>query len=361
MPADSPALSVIVPAEEGSATLPQCGEALTRALGPDDELIVIERPSLGFPGHKRNLGARRASRPVLVFIDSDVVIHSDALDRMRSAFAEGPDLDAVFGAYDTTPAPEGLVAVFRNLLHHHVHAVEAGPAQTFWTGIGAIRRETFERAGGFDPRLRALEDVELGMRLVDAGHRIVLDPAIAGRHLKTWSLSGMVLTDLFHRSIPWTRLLLERHTAPAILNLGWRHRLSAACLVACGGASAARRPVAAAGSAATFVALNGRLYQLLAERGGPRLAGAGVPLHALHHLTGMTGLALGTAAHMVAPRTPRTHALGALDVEPSPEHTEAPPTRRSPRRVNHRVSSRASNGRVPALASAEAGPERRLD
>ena len=55
-------------------------------------------------------------------------------------FAADPTLSALFGAYDDLPAAPGIVSNFRNLLHHHVHHRNAGPAETFWTGLGAVRR-----------------------------------------------------------------------------------------------------------------------------------------------------------------------------------------------------------------------------
>ena len=60
----------------------------------------------------------------------------------------------------------------------------------------------------------------------------MLDPAIQGTHLKAWTLRSMVRTDFARRGVPWVALLLRsghlRSTAATTLNLGWRHRASAA-------------------------------------------------------------------------------------------------------------------------------------
>ena len=88
---------------------------------------------------------------------------ADALARIRAAFADDPGLTAVFGSYDDAP-PGGTVAAFRNLLHHHVHHRGAGPASTFWSGLGAIRRDAFLAVGGFDGERfphPSVEDVDL--------------------------------------------------------------------------------------------------------------------------------------------------------------------------------------------------------
>ena len=123
-----------------------------------------------------------------------------------------PRLVAVFGSYDDQPADPAPVSRFRNLLHHHVHSSSPGPAETFWAGLGAIRRDAFLAAGGFDAARYpepAIEDIELGTRLVADGASIVLDPQIRGTHLKRWSLTSMVRTDLVRRGIPWVQLQLE--------------------------------------------------------------------------------------------------------------------------------------------------------
>jgi GT2 family glycosyltransferase len=195
------------------------------------------------------------------------------------------------------------VSRFRNLLHHHVHSSSPGPAETFWAGLGAVRRDALLAAGGFDGERfpdAAVEDIDLGMRLHGAGAAIELDPQILGTHLKRWSLGTMVDTDLRRRGIPWTRLQLERGRVSGALNLGWRHRLSALAAVAAAWAAIARRPRAALAATAALVALNHRFYGLLGRRGGPGLAVAGVGLHVVHHLTAVVAAVAGAIAHACA-------------------------------------------------------------
>jgi GT2 family glycosyltransferase len=296
----SPDLAVVVPATDSPATLERCLAALRASSEPADELIVVEAPSGEGPAAARNRGVARAHGGVVAFVDADVAVHPDALARLRAAFAADPALDAVFGAYDDAPSAPGSVSRFRNLLHHHVHANSAGEAQTFWAGLGAMRREAFLAAGGFDAGRYphpAVEDIELGMRLRRDGARIVLDPEILGTHLKRWSLRSMARTDFARRGVPWTRLQLEAGSASGALNLSAAHRASALASVALAGGLLARRRLAAAVALATLVGLNRSFYRLLARRGGPRLLAAGVPLHVLHHLLAAAAVPVGVVAH----------------------------------------------------------------
>jgi GT2 family glycosyltransferase len=294
-------LTVVIPATDGRTTLDRTIGAIRRASAPPEELIVIDEPGHLGPAAARNLGSRRAGGDVLVFVDADVEVHPDAFDRIRSAFDEDEALAAVFGSYDDDPAPGGVVSDFRNLLHHHVHQQGAGVATTFWAGLGAIRRDVFLALGGFDeerfPR-PSVEDIDLGMRLDGQGGRIVLDPAIQGKHLKRWTLASMTKTDLLRRGVPWLRLVIERRSGSTALNLGWRHRIgTAASLLLLLGLL--RRNAWLVGSTLVLlIVLDRRFYLLILDRRGARLVAASVPLHVVHRLASAAAVPIAVTNHL---------------------------------------------------------------
>jgi glycosyltransferase involved in cell wall biosynthesis len=291
-----PTLSVIVPATNAPPTLAACLAAIRACDDPPEEVIVATEGRK--PAAARNEGAARATQDVLVFLDADVLPHPDAFVRIRAAFEADTELAALFGSYDDDPADRRLVSRFRNLLHHHVHQGAAGPATTFWTGLGAVRRSSFEALGGFDPEQSWLEDIELGIRLVRAGGSIRLDPGLQGKHLKAWSLSTMVWTDFARRGVPWVELLLRYRGAGNALNLGWRHRLSALASLGAAWGMLRRRPALAAGSLGALALANASFYALLARSTGRRNAVLGVGLHAIHHLTAVLSIPAGIVAHL---------------------------------------------------------------
>ena len=297
-----PRLAAIVPATNDPGTLGRCLAAIAAAAEPPDEVIVVDDPPHSGPAAARNAGARRATADLLAFVDSDVEVHRDVFARMRARFAADRGLTGLFGTYDDRPAARGAVSGFRNLLHHHIHIGAAGPAQTFWAGLGAIRREAFLDHDGFDQKRypgSSIEDIELGGRIVRSGGRIELDPAIQGTHLKPWTLRTMVESDLLHRGIPWVRLLLSTSGERSMLSLGWRHRISAVAAVLGALAVVTGRGRHVAGALVGLVALNHRFYALLLRRRGRREAALGVGLHALHHLTAVAALVIGAMRHLL--------------------------------------------------------------
>lgn len=278
-----------------------------------DRVVTLAAPARG-PGGARNEGAAVATGEWLMFVDSDVRIHADALQRVVDAVAADPALVAIFGSYDANPEARGLVSEYRNLLHRYTHCVSAGEAETFWAGCGAVRRDAFNRIGGFDtvrfPRPQ-IEDIELGYRLRDAGGRIVLDPTIEGTHLKRWTLRGMLRTDLFDRGIPWMLLLLERKDRPAAaLNAGRTEQfkvvLAAVALWLGVIGTVFLDPLMIAASLASWLALvasNARMYRWFLRERGPWFAVAVVPLHLAYYLSNGVAAATGILRHLMRRRT----------------------------------------------------------
>lgn len=310
---DEPSLSVVVPAREAAAELPQCLEALFRAGFPPNEVLVVDDGSADGTGDialargvrvignerplgaaaARNRGARSVKSEIIVFVDADVLVHPDARHRILQAFAD-PNLAALFGSYDDNPPAPAVVAQYRNLLHHYVHQCSRAEASTFWTGLGAVRREVFLELGGFDPAWEKIEDSEFGVRLHRAGGCIRLDPGLLGTHLKAWTIMSMFRTDLSGRGIPWTRLVLFAGGPKDDLNLTWPHRASAVLVALFGLALLLALTdglwlLAALVAAAGFTFVNRAFFGFLARRNGLAFAAAALPLHALHYLAGGLG------------------------------------------------------------------------
>ncbi len=323
-----PFLSVIIPFFGDTNPVEECLLSIRQSTCWDYEIILADDGSLdrhaveplaahhavrlvrlesnSGPGAARNQAALVASGGILVFLDADVTVHKDTLARIADAFRHDPSLDAIVGSYDLQPASTGLVALFRNLLHAHIHHQSAGSATTFWAGCGAVRREKFDSLGGFKESFRkpspphsgAIEDVEFGARLYEAGGKIRLDPAIQVTHHKNWILASMIYADVFLRARPWAELMM-RHGLPRNLNFRWQDRLSvalAALLPALALVALEHRGVWWIPMLVALLAvglLQQPILRFLARQRGPLFAAACFPLLLVHYFSAATGFLLG--------------------------------------------------------------------
>ena len=253
------------------------------------DVRIVKTGTRSGPAIARNLAAESARGEILFFVDADVELAADAIDRVHAAFAADPDLVGLFGAYDDEPAAVSLASTFRNLLHHHTHVSHPGTAGTFWSGCGAMRTTAFLDVGGFNRKYAypCVEDIELGMRVAANGGKILLAPEVRCKHLKYWTLSSMVVADIVQRAAPWTRLIVDSHELPPTLNLDWRGRLSgissvllAVCLVVSMFVPVALWVALACGL--VVFALNSDFYRLCLRKHGPGFAVASIALHWLY-------------------------------------------------------------------------------
>lgn len=319
-----PDLSIIIPVHNGAQTLQPCLEALLRAPGPTREIILIDDASqdnsvaiaarlgvstirLGVNGGSpaaRNEGAKYARAPILVFVDSDVVIHSDALERIGEFFKSHPNYSAVFGSYDSKPTCPNLVSRYRNLLHHFIHQRGKPDAETFWTGLGAVRRSAFRAVCGFRlGKPPGMEDVDFGLRLADAGFRISLERDILGTHLKHWTLQNVIRTDVFDRALPWFHLILtnRRFTNDLNTSMGQRLGVILANLAPLSLVFSYLWPEAGIIGLAMLllaIAVNFRLIGDFNKQGGLLLAAAVIPLHYVYQLCAGIGAVLAIAIYL---------------------------------------------------------------
>ena len=325
------AVSFIVPAFQARTTLGASIASIREAAPPGSEVVIIDdgshddtptlaagladvlvlRPCQGGAARSRNDGVRAARGKVLVFVDSDVTVTAHAVRGLLAHITAGAD--AAFGAYEALPPEEirNVATTYKNLLHHYTHSKAAGEAQTFWSGFGAVRRDAFLAVNGFDAAVSTgadVEDIHLGYRLRAAGYRIVLDPTLQVRHHKQYTVKGVVVSDVMHRAIPWTRAMLQTRTFDADLNVrrsamvaavgAWTAVLSIAAAPVIG-----RRtlPAAAAG-AATWAVLNRDFLAYSRRAWGIRGEAASTGMLFLYSLYGPVGAGLGTAAHLLRSR-----------------------------------------------------------
>lgn len=149
---------------------------LVDRLGDEHPTVrVLHQPNRG-PSAARNAGVAATTAPFVTFLDSDDLMTADRLRRQLDAWHEAGGDAFVVGREDVQVAPHVELPV-------HDAARIARGEQRYLTSM-LLHRDQFDRVGGFDESFRLAEDVDMGVRLTDAGIRMLeLDEVVVVRRI----------------------------------------------------------------------------------------------------------------------------------------------------------------------------------
>ncbi len=164
-----------------------------------DQVRSLRRDQNGGFAVACNEGAAAARGELLVFLNNDTEPHPGWLDALVDHADAHPEAVAI-GAKLLFPdgsVQHAGVAICQDGRPRHIYAgfpedhpavQRARPFQAVTAACMLVRRAEFERTGGFDPAFRnALEDVDLCLRLRDAGGEVHYCPASVVTHLESAS------------------------------------------------------------------------------------------------------------------------------------------------------------------------------
>lgn len=209
-------LSIIIPTCDRADALRAAYASISAQSRHAYEIIVIDDAGTRTgPAAARNMGARRATGDVVVFMDDDCVAAPDWLARMAEIFEN-----------ESAVAASGAV-IYRadGYLSQPGERAVHNPRGTWFMGANcAVRRDIFLALGGFPENYRVYEDKALALRLWSANHIIHQAPAARVYHAESRWTPRMYRQFEDHLSY-WARLHADfdiwsdRNSPPPIL---WR-------------------------------------------------------------------------------------------------------------------------------------------
>jgi GT2 family glycosyltransferase len=195
-------ISVVVPTHNRAQRLRALLASLMQQEGPAFEVIVVDNASsdatleavadadqaglhvravhlpqpLG-PAVARNRGWRSARGELVVFCDDDVVARPGWLAALAAAHERDPEA-VVQGRTEPDPRELPRLSAFAR------SQSASGPGPWFQTCNIAYPKALLERLGGFDESFweAAGEDTDLGWRAIEAGARVIYEPAAVNWH-----------------------------------------------------------------------------------------------------------------------------------------------------------------------------------
>jgi Glycosyl transferase family 2 len=205
----APVVSFVIPVRNDAERLRHCIRTIQANAYPAAkvEVVVADNGStdstadaarecgaevISLPGHRlgalRNTGASRARGEIIAFVDADHELGPAWIDAAVQNLSEGGVGAA--GADCFPPAQATWVQRSYDLLRRH----PSGRHATDWLGSGnmAVRRDAFQKAGGFDTSLETCEDVDLCRRLRLQGYRLIQDSRMHNVHFGDPSTLGQV-------------------------------------------------------------------------------------------------------------------------------------------------------------------------
>lgn len=233
----NPAISVIIPTHNRSALLRRVLDALSAQQPPGDQIEVLviadgctdttaellrtyqapyslrafSQPAQGV-AVARNRGAAEARAPIVLFLDDDVVPRPTTVAAHVAAQRETPGIVAV-GPVENPAGSAFLLQDLRIWWNDYLLALqEPGHRITyrdFLSGNCSLKRDDFQRLGGFDPAFRRHQDWELGLRIIRAGLPIRFLPAAMADHHVTITLTRM--NNIMHTEGRMDVLLATRY------------------------------------------------------------------------------------------------------------------------------------------------------
>lgn len=223
-------ISIVIPTYNSSRFVPNLLESIFKQALDDMEVIIVDDCSKddtvklankypvkvikmeknGGPARARNRGVREAKGDIIFFLDSDVIVLDGTVREVKDYFENNPSANCVIGVCATKPLNKGFVPTYMAMFEYiHLVSAKDGKVSVFAPRCGAIKKELFQRVGGYDESYKGadVEDFELARR-INREDSIFLNPKMLVRHQFVNNFEEAV-RNYFKRAVMWIHLFLK--------------------------------------------------------------------------------------------------------------------------------------------------------
>ena len=203
-------ISVIVPIYNSNETLSECLDGIFSNKVENFEVIVVDDKSTDNsveiaknydckiielsenkgPAFARNTGANSATGDILLFIDSDVIINSDALMNVNQLFENNKE--TIFqGIYSHKSNYKNISTQYQQSFYSYYSWNPKDNYTDILTSCYfSIEKKKFFECGGFNTKIKraTAEDEEFGYKLIDKGYKILISRELSAHHKVNYSV-----------------------------------------------------------------------------------------------------------------------------------------------------------------------------
>lgn len=244
---DASDVAVVIPTQNRWDVLERTVAALRRQTVTGFEIIVVVDEAPQLPafldgvhvvhrnrrgvGAARNDGVRATDRTIVMFLGDDTIPEPDLMARHLDVHRRHPEAEVgVLGLVQWHPeVARGRIQRWLDwsgtqFEYHTITGEEAGWGRLYSSNV-SLKRELYLKVGGFDEEfLFGYEDIELGLRLNDAGLRLLYEPRARVQHVHRYDIAA--IERRFRLVGGGEYLMVRKHPdfAPFFLRKLWSRR-----------------------------------------------------------------------------------------------------------------------------------------
>ncbi|MDP2924116.1 MAG: glycosyltransferase family 2 protein [Candidatus Omnitrophota bacterium] len=208
-----PLISIIIPTYNSSRTIRHSLDSISNRSNKDVEIIIVDDGSVdntvkiaeGFGcriinlngdqglATARNTGAQQAKGEILLFVDSDILLKKEILQRLVEHF-KNSDSYVIQAAVSAYCPYKNFSSQYKNLVQYYRFSKMSEFISTVMTTCLAVKRKIFLKTEGFDLNFKkpTIEDFDFATKLLRAGYKIYLDKQLEYVHMKYFNFWKLI-------------------------------------------------------------------------------------------------------------------------------------------------------------------------